>query len=199
MPTDGDLQGAVKTGRYADGYGYDVRALPAKNVMVTSSFTGWTNYMMDFGKMLHDAEAMKRFGNTVVVWDLHQRKPKEDLRRARRAAGDPLRLGQQLLLHHHRADLEDLADLRGQGQGLAAKAVGTIGDPSKVPLPVDISISADDRYLWVNTFMDGKTRLFDISDPFNPKQVNTFKIGAQVNMVSQSWDGKRVYFTIVKA
>jgi selenium-binding protein 1 len=32
---------------------------------------------MDFGKMLGDAEAMKRFGNTVVVWNLHSRKPKK--------------------------------------------------------------------------------------------------------------------------
>lgn len=31
--------------------------------------------MMDFGKMLKDEEAMKRFGNTLVVRDLHTRKP----------------------------------------------------------------------------------------------------------------------------
>ena len=41
MPTDGDLRGAVKSGQFADGYGYDVRALPRKNLLVTSSFTGW--------------------------------------------------------------------------------------------------------------------------------------------------------------
>ena len=75
MPTDDDLRGAEKTGQFADGYGYDVRVLPRRNVMLTSSFTGWSNYMMDFGKMLQDEEAMKRFGNTVVVWDLHTRKP----------------------------------------------------------------------------------------------------------------------------
>ena len=79
MPTDGDLQGATKSGQLADGYGYDVRALPRKNVLITSSFTGWNNYMMDFGKMLADEEAMKRFGNTVVVWNLHSRKPKKIL------------------------------------------------------------------------------------------------------------------------
>ena len=45
--------------------------------MLTSSFTGWSNYMMDFGQMLQDGEAMKRFGNTMVVWDLHTRKPKK--------------------------------------------------------------------------------------------------------------------------
>ena len=44
------------------GYGYDVRVLPRRNPMLTSSFTGWNNYMMDFGKMLQDPEAMKRFG-----------------------------------------------------------------------------------------------------------------------------------------
>jgi selenium-binding protein 1 len=32
LPTDGDLRGAIKTGKYADGYNYDVRALPRKNL-----------------------------------------------------------------------------------------------------------------------------------------------------------------------
>ncbi|MCW8905789.1 MAG: selenium-binding family protein, partial [Sedimenticola sp.] len=60
MPTDQNLQGAIKSGQYADGYNYDIRALPRRNMMLTSSFTGWSNYMMDFGKMLQDKEAMKR-------------------------------------------------------------------------------------------------------------------------------------------
>jgi selenium-binding protein 1 len=59
---------------------------------------------------------------------------------------------------------------------------------------VDSTISADDRLLWVNTFMDGTTHAFDISDPFHPTQVYEKRIGSQVNMVSQSWDGKRSYF-----
>ena len=70
-----------------------------------------------------------------------------------------------------------------------------IGDAAKVPLPVDISISADDQRLWVDTFMDGKARLFDISDPFHPRQIYERDIGKQINMASQSWDGKRIYFT----
>ena len=64
-----------------------------------------------------------------------------------------------------------------------------------MPLPVDISISSDDSVLWVNTFMDGKTRLFDLSDPMNPKQIYEKQIGRQVNMASESWDGKRIYYT----
>jgi selenium-binding protein 1 len=197
MPTDDNLQGAEKSGRYADGYGYDVRALPRRNILVTSSFTGWSNYMMDFGKMLKDEEAMKRFGNTVVVWDLHSRKPKKVFD----VPGAPLEIrcawGPQ---HDYCFTTTALTskiwliyeDEQGDWQ---ARAVATVGDPDQVPLPVDISITADDRFLWVDTFMDGKTRLFDVSDPFNPKQVYEHGIGSQVNMVSESWDGKRLYYT----
>ncbi|HJX98152.1 MAG TPA: selenium-binding protein, partial [Chthoniobacterales bacterium] len=36
---------------------------------------------------------------------------------------------------------------------------------------------------------------FDVSDPQKPKQIYEKQIGKQVNMVSQSWDGKRLYLT----
>ena len=60
-------------------YGYDVRVQPRLNRMLTSSFTGRTNYMTDLGKLIGDAEAMKHFGNTMVVWDFHARKPIQTL------------------------------------------------------------------------------------------------------------------------
>jgi len=197
MPTDADLQGAIKSGRYADGYNYDVRAVPRKNLMLTSSFTGWSNYMMDFGKMLTDAEAMKRFGNTVVQWDLASRQPKKVLD----VPGAPLEIrcawGEDHNYCFTTTALTSKIWLIHQDQQGAwqAQAVADIGDPSAVPLPVDISISSDDQTLWVNTFMDGKTRRFDISDPFHPRETFARKIGEQVNMVSSSWDGKRLYFT----
>jgi selenium-binding protein 1 len=197
MPTDDDLRGAQKSGQFADGYGYDVRALPRRNVLVTSSFTGWTNYMMDFGKMLNDAEAMKRFGNTIVVWNLHTRKPKKifdvpgaplEVRCAWGSTHDycftATALTSKIWLIYE--------DESGKWQ---AKEVAEIGDPTQIPLPVDISISADDTRLWVDTFMDGKTRIFDISDPHKPVQIFEQVIGKQINMISQSWDGRRVYFT----
>ncbi|MCB1800430.1 MAG: selenium-binding protein [Gammaproteobacteria bacterium] len=195
MPTDDNLQGAEKTGKFADGYGYDVRFLPAKNIMVTTSFTGWSNYMMDFGKMLADEEAMKRFGNTAMVWDLHKREPLKifDI------PGAPLEIrcawGNNYCFTTTALTSKIWLIYEDRELGWTAKEVGTIGDPSKVPLPVAFSISADDSTLWVNTFMDGSTRRFDVSDPFNAKLVGTHKIGSQVNMVSQSWDGERLYFT----
>jgi selenium-binding protein 1 len=196
MPTDDNLRGAEKTGKYADGYGYDVRVLPRLNAMFTSSFTGWSNYMMDFGKMLNDPEAMKRFGNTVTVWDLHTRKPKKVFD----VPGAPLEIRCAWQPNHNycfttTALTSKIWLIYHEGGDWKAKAVADIGDPAKIPLPVDISISSDDNHLWVNTFMDGKTRLFDISDPQAPKQVLEEHIGAQVNMVSSSWDGKRLYYT----
>lgn len=197
MPTDSDLQGAVKTGKYADGYGYDLRVMPRHNLMLTSSFTGWSNYMMDFGKMLADPEAMKRFGNTVVQWDLHTKQPKKVFD----VPGAPLEIRCAWGENHDYCFTSTALtskiwlihkDKAGEWQ---AKDVADIGEPAKIPLPVDISIASDDKLLWVNTFMDGTTRAFDIADPFKPKQVYEHKIGAQVNMVSSSWDGKRVYFT----
>ena len=76
LPTDAEPRGAT-IDKLADGYGYDARVLPRKNVMLSSSFTGWSNYMMEFGKIVQDPEAMKRFGQTMVLWDFHARKPKQ--------------------------------------------------------------------------------------------------------------------------
>ncbi len=197
MPTDDNLNGADKSGSFAGGYGYDVRVLPRRNVMITSSFTGWNNYMRNLGQLMGDAEAMKRFGNTVVIWDLHTRQPIKILD----VPGAPLEircawgsnsnycftttaLTSQIWLIYE--------DDEGEWQ---AKAVADIGDASKVPLPVDISITADDNHLWVNTWNDGKVRLFDTSNPHAPTQVFERQLGEQINMVSQSWDGERVYFT----
>jgi len=196
MPTAEDSNGA-KIESVADGYGYDARVLPRKNVMLSTSFTGWSNYMMDFGKMLQDADAMKRFGQTAVLWDFHARTPKKVFH----VPGAPLEvrwawgprnnyaftttaLTSQLWLIYE--------DEAGEWQ---AKAVADIGDPSKIPLPVDISLSADDSLLWIDSFMDGTVRAFDVSDPHQPKQVYEKVIGKQLNMVSQSWDGERLYFT----
>ena len=180
-----------------DGYGYDIGINPGKNVMLTSSFTGWNNYMMDLGKLVQDAEAMKYFGNTMALWDVKSMKPTQVFS----VPGAPLEIRWSLKDGDNWAVTATALtskiwlvkqDAKGQWQ---AKEVATIGDPSKIPLPVDISISADGKGLWVNTFMDGTTRYFDMSNPEAPKEVYSKVTGKQVNMVSQSWDGKRVYIT----
>jgi selenium-binding protein 1 len=187
----------MPVGEEGDGYGYDIAINPGQNRMLTSSFTGWTNYMMDMAQLMQDSAAMKNFGRTMVLWDLKAMKPVKifsvpgaplEIRWALKPGADwaitASALTSKLYL------IKEDANRQWQ-----AKAVADVGDPSKIPLPVDISISSDASSLWVNTFMDGTTRLFDLSTPEAPKEIYSKKIGAQVNMVSQSWDGKRVYFT----
>jgi len=180
-----------------DGYGYDLAINPAKNALLTSSFTGIDNYRRDIGDLLKDGEAMKRFGNTMVLWDLKAMKPQQIFS----VPGAPLEIRWSLKPGDNWAITATALtsklwlvkqDASGKWQ---AKEVGTIGDPAKVPLPVDISITADGKGLWVNTFSDGMTRYFDLSNPEQPQQTYARQTGKQVNMISQSWDGKRVYVT----
>jgi methanethiol oxidase len=187
MPTDGG----------GDGYGYDLAVNPRKNVLLTSSFTGYANYMRPLGDLVKDAEAMKNFGNTMVAWDLKAMKPTTVFS----VPGAPLEIRWSLRSGDNWAITAAALtsklwlirqDKAGRWQ---AKEVATIGDPAKIPLPVDISITNDGKGLWVNTFMDGTTRYFDLSNPEAPKQTYTKVTGKQVNMISQSWDGKRVYIT----
>jgi selenium-binding protein 1 len=195
LPTKAQPRGAAGA-EFADGYGYDARVLPRKNVLLTTSFTGLNNYTRDFGDMVKDADAMKQFGGSMVLWDFHTRKPKKVFK----VPGAPLEirwawgekhnyaftataLGSKLWLCYE--------DEKGEWQ---AKETATIGGEGGV-LPVDISLSADDHTLFVDCFADGKCRVFDVSNPHQPKQKYELTIGKQLNMVSQSWDGKRLYFS----
>lgn len=194
MPTK-DAPG-VAGAEAADGYGYDARVLPRKNVMLSSSFTGAANYMRPFGELVQDPQAMKNFGQTMTLWDFHARKPKQVFQ----VPGAPLEVRWAWGPRHNYAfTATALAsklwlvqeDAQGKWQ---AKEIATVGGEKGV-LPVDISLSADDRTLFVGCFADGKCRVFDVSTPEQPKQIHEKTIGKQVNMVSQSWDGKRLYFT----
>src|SRR5207253_4322290 len=124
---------------------------PSRNALLTSSFTGWNNYMMDMGKLLKDATAMKHFGNTLVMWNLKSMQPEKIMQ----VPGAPLEIRWSL------KEGDDWAitataltsklwlvkkDSKG---GWQARDVANIGDPAKIPLPVDISITADGKGLWV--------------------------------------------------
>jgi methanethiol oxidase len=196
LPTKDDARGAAGA-EFAEGYGYDARVQPRKNALLTSSFTGLKNYMTEFGKVAADPEAMKHFGGTMVMWDFHARQP----RKIFQVPGAPLEIRWAWGPNHNYAFTATAltsklwlvyADDKGEWQ---AKEVAPISDVKGGVLPVDISLSADDKTVFVGCFGDGKCRVFDVSDPQHPKQIYEKQIGKQVNMVSQSWDGKRIYFT----
>jgi selenium-binding protein 1 len=165
--------------------------------LLTSSFTGANNYMMELGKLIQNQAAMKQFGNTMVLWNLKTMQPEKVFN----VPGAPLEIRWSLKEGDNWAVTATALtskiwlvkkDAKGKWQ---AKDVATIGDPANTPLPVDISMSADGKGLWVNTFMDGTTRYFDLSNPEAPRQTYAKRTGAQVNMLSQSWDGKRLYIS----
>ena len=80
------------------------------------------------------------------------------------------------------------------------------------PLVTDINLSLDDRFLYVSCWGTGELKQFDVSDPFNPVETGSVKIGGIVRrqphpanpgrrlngapqMIEISRDGKRVYMT----
>jgi selenium-binding protein 1 len=80
------------------------------------------------------------------------------------------------------------------------------------PLVSDINLSLDDRYLYVSCWGTGELKQFDVSDPFNPVETGSVRIGGIVartphpsrpgrrlngapQMVEVSRDGRRVYVT----
>src|SRR5262245_27049729 len=195
LPTKEQPRG-VAGAEFADGYGYDARVLPRKNVLLTTSFTGLKNYGRNFGDLVKDAEAMKQFGGSMVIWDFHARQPKQVFQ----VPGAPLEIRWAWGEKHNYAFTATALTSKlwlcyeDEKGAWNAKEVATIGGQGGV-LPVDISLSADDRTVFVDCFGDGKVRVFDVSNPQQPKQIHEQQIGKQLNMVSQSWDGKRLYFT----
>ena len=80
------------------------------------------------------------------------------------------------------------------------------------PLVTDINLSLNDRFLYVSCFGTGQLKQFDVSDPFNPIETGSVRLGGIVRreahparpgqplngapqMVEISRDGKRVYVT----
>jgi selenium-binding protein 1 len=78
------------------------------------------------------------------------------------------------------------------------------------PLISDIDLSLDDRFLYVACWGTGELKQYDVSDPMNPKQAGSVRIGGIAarakhpsgkpfaggpQMTEISRDGKRVYFT----
>jgi methanethiol oxidase len=78
------------------------------------------------------------------------------------------------------------------------------------PLVTDINLSLDDRYLYVSCWGTGQLLQYDVSEPFNPRQVGSVRLGGIVSrashpkngamnggpqMIELSRDGKRLYVT----
>ncbi|QWK20311.1 MAG: selenium-binding family protein [Hydrogenobacter thermophilus] len=183
-------------GTKGDGYGYDVRVNANLNLMLTSSFTGHRNYMRPITDVVKDPTAT--FGNTMVLWNFHAMKPLKIFK----VPGAPLEIRWAVNPKHEYAFTSTALtselwliykDKDGEWK---AKPVAKIGPKGKElqTLPLDISISADDRYIFVGAY-DGVLRIYDVQNPHKPRLIKEEKVSDQINMVSESWDGNRIYVT----
>ena len=160
-PTIGGVKG--------DGYGYDLAVNPAKNVLLTSSFTGYKNYMRD-ARRAHEGrrgdEALRQHDGGVG--------PEGDEADAGAAACRARRwrsAGRSTPGHNWAITAAALTSKLWLVKAGRGRQVGRRrrSPPSAIPrrsrCPSTSASPRDGKGLWVNTFMDGMTRYFDLTEP----------------------------------
>ena len=181
-----------------------------------------------------------KYGNAVHVWDLHSRKhlqklelgPEQQMVLELRPAHNPTEtygfVGVVTSLKDLSASIW-LWHREGNGKGgewRIRKVIEIPAEPASAddlppllkgfgavpPLVTDINLSLDDRFLYVSCFGTGELKQFDVSDPFNPVETGSVRLGGIVRrqahparpgqalngapqMVEISRDGKRVCVT----
>jgi selenium-binding protein 1 len=174
------------------------------------------------------------YGHQLHIWDLPRRRHKQviDLGAEQqlvfelRPAHDPTRAYGFVNVVTSLADLSSSIWLwHLDGSEWAARKVITIpAEPAEEsqlppilkpfkavpPLVTDIALSLDDRWLYVSCWGTGELKQFNVSDPFNPLETGSVRIGGIVRrepvggsgplkggpqMVELSRDGQRVYIS----
>lgn len=166
---------------------YDVALNPATGRVFASSFAHAEHFM-------HGPPDPEHVGNEVVIWDRGSRDvvqveeldPTTVVLRWLRTPGAnagyvPSAFGSSLWYWH---DPDD--DGRYDFERVLSFPEGS--------LPVDLRISHDDRTLFVSLWAAGEVRQYDISDPRNPRLVDSVQV-PQPNMMRLSNDSRRLYVT----
>jgi selenium-binding protein 1 len=181
-----------------------------------------------------------KYGNAVHIWDLNKRRhlqrlylgPEYQMVLELRPAHDPTET------YGFAGVVTSLKDLsasvwmwyregaNGNGTWRIRKVIDIPAEPANAddlppllkgfgavpPFVTDLNLSLDDRFLYVSCWGTGELKQFDVSDPFNPVETGSVKLGGMVRrqahparpgqplnggpqMVEISRDGKRVYLT----
>ena len=178
-----------------------------------------------------------QYGHRLHFWDLRRRRHVQTLDLGEehqialelRPAHDPTKaygfvntvvslndLSSSIWLWHRRSRTATLGGPEGDRDPGRAGRRGQLPPALKPfkavpPLVTDIDLSVDDRFLYVSCWGTGELQQYDVSDPFNPKQTGSVRIGGIVRraahpaasgplnggpqMVEVSRDGRRVYVT----
>jgi selenium-binding protein 1 len=169
-------------------YGYDVAINPALNRMVTSSFTPPDNYRKPLAQM-----DLKRFGNTLLVWDYRKREKLQSLKTGMAPLECRWSLKDGANHGFTNCAFDDsiwVWEADKDGKEYSSRKLCNTGK-----LPVDLRMSSDGRFLYVSCFASNEIQQWDVSDLKKPKLTSTLSPGVQPNMMHLTGDGKRMYIT----
>ncbi|WUH96416.1 selenium-binding family protein [Spirillospora sp. NBC_00431] len=231
--TSFDVLGRWEVDRGPQYFAYDAWWHIAHDVLITSE---WGTPSMVEDGVVGELLLGREYGHSLNFFDLRKRKhvqtvdlgDKHQMVLELRPAHDPTKLyGFAGVV----VSVEDLSASvwlwHRDGDSWAARKVITIpAEPADAaslppviqpfgavpPLITDIDLSVDDQWLYVSCWGTGELKRYDVSDPFNPVEAGSVRIGGIVNrtphpaaperplaggpqMVEISRDGKRVYIT----
>jgi methanethiol oxidase len=228
-----DVVGAWELDRGEQFFAYDVWWHLNHDTVITSE---WATPSMIEAGLNPDDLLGRRFGHHLNFWSMSARKlvQRVDL-------GDQHQMVLELRPAHDPAktygfvgvviSVEDLSASvwlwHQDGNEWAARKVITVpAEPAEAselppalqpfsavpPLVTDIDLSVDDRWLYVSCWGTGELKQYDVSDPFNPRETASVRLGGIVRrephpaapdlrlsggpqMIEVSRDGRRVYLT----
>jgi selenium-binding protein 1 len=227
-----DVKGAWEKDRGPQELAYDFWWHLGHNTMITSE---WGTPKMVEAGLNPDILLANGYGHHLHIWDLDARTHKQaidlgaehQITLELRPSHDPTKGYGFAGVVVSTADLSASVWLwlrQGDGSFAARKVISIPAEPAEAdqlpealkpfeavpPLVTDIDLSVDDRYLYVSCWGTGELKRYDVSDPGNPAEAGSVRIGGivarsahpsagQVNggpqMVEVSRDGRRVYLT----
>jgi methanethiol oxidase len=232
-PETFEIKGAWERDRGPQYLAYDFWWHLGHDTMITSE---WGTPKMVEAGVNPELLLGGKYGNALHVWDLHTRRHVQKLE-----LGAEYQMVLELRPAHNPTEaygfvgvvtsLKDLsasiwAWFRDGGAWRIRKVIEIPAEPADAeklppllkgfgavpPLVTDINLSLDDRFLYVSCWGTGELKQFDVSDPFNPVETGSVRLGGIARrqahpafpdrplngapqMVEVSRDGRRVYVT----
>src|SRR3954465_1587171 len=229
---DFSVKGQWETDRGPQELAYDFWWHLNYGTVITDDW-GTTNMVEDglVGELLLN----NKYGHKLHVWDMKERRHVQEIDLGAehqmvlelRPAHDPRKAYGFVGVVTSTADLSAsvwLWEKQGDGSLKAEKVIPIPAEPAEAgqlppilqpfgavpPLVTDIALSVDDRSLVVSCWGTGELKRYDVSDPRNPRETGSVRLGGIVEraphpvagslkggpqMVELSRDGRRVYLT----
>src|SRR5262245_7742699 len=200
-PETFEIKGAWERDRGPQYLSYDFWWHLGHDTMITSE---WGTPKMVESGVNPELLLGGKYGNALHVWDLHTRRHVQKLE-----LGPEYQMVLELRPAHNPAEtygfvgvvtsLKDLsasiwAWYRDGGTWRIRKVIDIPAEPADAdklppllkgfgavpPLVTDLNLSLDDRFLYVSCWGTGELKQYDVSDPFNPVETGSLKLGGIV-------------------